>query len=124
MKIRVTSAMICQGQVRAANESFEVFNDVGQSLIDTGLAVLVSNDPPPNNQGNDPGNSSDANQQGGQEGTQPSNTVDEAALIEAYLKEHGTSVTNKSVIEALKAQGVVVQSTQVTAAKEKLNAAA
>lgn len=48
--------------------------------------------------------------------------VDEAALIEYYLKEHGTSVTNKSVIEALKAKGVVVQSAQVTAAKDKLNA--
>lgn len=49
--------------------------------------------------------------------------VDEAAAIEAYLTEHGLEVTNKSVVEALKEKGIVVQSAQVTAAKEKLKAA-
>lgn len=56
-------------------------------------------------------------------GDAPNEAVDEAAAIEAYLKEHGTSVTNKSVIEALKENGVVVQSAQVTAVKQKLDAA-
>lgn len=56
-------------------------------------------------------------------GDAPNESVDEAAAIEAYLTEHGTSVTNKSVIEALKEKGVVVQSAQVTAVKQKLDAA-
>jgi hypothetical protein len=54
------------------------------------------------------------------EGESGSEPVDEAAAIEAYLKEHGTDVTNKSVVEALKAQGIVIQSGQVTEAKNKL----
>jgi hypothetical protein len=53
-------------------------------------------------------------------GSDASEEVDEAAAIEAYLKANGTEVTNKSVIEALKEKGVLVQSAQVTAAKNKL----
>jgi hypothetical protein len=57
---------------------------------------------------------------GGSDGAPANEAVDEAAAIEAYLKANGTDVTNKSVIEALKEQGIVVQSAQVTAAKNKL----
>ena len=53
-------------------------------------------------------------------GDAPNEAVDESAAIEAYLKESGLDVTNKSVIEALKEKGVVVQSAQVTAVKNKL----
>jgi hypothetical protein len=44
----------------------------------------------------------------------------EQALILEYLTQHGTEVTNKSVIAALKAQNIVVTSPQVTAAKSEL----
>ena len=43
-------------------------------------------------------------------------------LIAAYLTEHGLDVTNKSVIEFLRADDVIVQSTQVTRVKERLRA--
>lgn len=52
--------------------------------------------------------------------TEPS----EDDLIAAHLTAHGLDVTNKSVIEALRADGVVVQSTQVTRVKERLRAIA
>ncbi len=47
----------------------------------------------------------------------------EDVAIEAYLKEHGLEVTNKSVMEVLKTHDIIVQSAQVTAVKERLKAA-
>ncbi len=64
----------------------------------------------------------------GEQGDAETDETDEkAALSEAdqigeYLLEHGLDVTNRSVIEALREKGVVVQSGQVTAVKEQLRA--
>lgn len=52
--------------------------------------------------------------------TQPHDADREHSLILEYLTEHGLDVTNKSVVDALKAQGVIVTSPQVTAAKNEL----
>jgi hypothetical protein len=50
------------------------------------------------------------------------NTFTEAQAIRDYLKEHGTDVTNKSVVAALKEKGVSVVSSQVTEIKKELAA--
>lgn len=44
----------------------------------------------------------------------------EHEMILEHLREVGTSVTNKSVVQALAAKGVKVDSSQVTAAKQSL----
>lgn len=43
--------------------------------------------------------------------------ISEAQAIRNYLAEHGTGATNKAIVEALKAQGVNVSSSQVTREK-------
>jgi hypothetical protein len=50
------------------------------------------------------------------------NTFTESQAIRDYLKEHGTDVTNKSVVAALKEKGVSVVSSQVTEIKKELAA--
>ncbi|MCC7334433.1 MAG: hypothetical protein IT422_05035 [Pirellulaceae bacterium] len=56
------------------------------------------------------------------EAEQPTAEQSEADIIGEYLLEHGLEVTNKSVIDALRAKNVIVQSGQVTAVKEQLRA--
>lgn len=50
------------------------------------------------------------------------NTFTESQAIRDYLAEHGTDVTNKSVVAALKEKGVSVVSSQVTEIKKELAA--
>lgn len=52
---------------------------------------------------------------------EPHDAPAEAEAIAEYLAEHGLEVTNKRVVEALREQGIVVQSPQVTSVKKSLS---